>query len=304
MRVVVLAGGTGGAKLACGLMRVLGADLSVIVNTGDDDTFYGLPVSPDVDSLLYRLSGRFSDSRGFGVEGDTFNALGMLRELGSDSWFQLGDADIGLQLARLERLRGGATLSDAVAQLAERLGIICAVVPMSDDPVRSRVVTAAGERSLQEWFVRDHCEPRVSAVRIDGGGAATPSARALRALGAADAVVIGPSNPYISIDPILAVLGDALNARAATTVAVSPLVGDRALKGPTAAMMRDLGHEVSVTTIARHYRGLAGHLIVDTGDAARMAAVDWMTVHGRDILMQDQPAAERLARDVLQVLGA
>jgi LPPG:FO 2-phospho-L-lactate transferase len=303
VRVVLLAGGTGGAKLARGLSRVLQDErLSVIVNTADDDTFYGLHVSPDVDAVLYRLSGRFNEQTGFGVAGDTFTALRMLRDLGEDVWFQLGDADIGLQLIRKRLLQQGATLSDVAAHCARALGVAAAVIPMSDDAVRTRLTTESGESSLQEWFVRDGCRPRVLSIRFHGAEDARPSSRALEAIARSDAVIVGPSNPFISIDPILAVTAGSIRERGVRVVGVSPLVGDVALKGPTARLFGDLGQEPTAAAVALHYGGLLTDLVVHSGDAADTSMISGMRVHQRDILMPDDLAEEQLARGLLTLL--
>jgi LPPG:FO 2-phospho-L-lactate transferase len=267
LRVALLSGGTGGAKLAAGLDAVLPAgDLSIVVNTADDDEFWGLLVSPDIDAVLYRLAGLFNETTGFGVRDDTFHTLEMLGGLGEETWFQLGDRDIGVHILRASLMRAGMRLTEAVAELARRLRIDARVMPMSDEPVRTRVLTGSGELSMQEWFVKDRCQPPVQGLRFAGIEAARDTSEARAAVLDADAVIIGPSNPVLSIDPIIAVLGEHLD-RARVTV-VSPVVGGRSLKGPTVDMMRDLGEDPTALGVARHYAGIAASIMIDRTDAA------------------------------------
>lgn len=267
MRIALLSGGTGGAKLAAGLDAVLPAgDLSIVVNTADDDEFWGLLVSPDIDAVLYRLAGLFNETTGFGVRDDTFHTLEMLGALGEETWFQLGDRDIGVHILRASLMRAGMRLTEAVADLARRLGIDARVMPMSDAPVRTRVLTGSGELSMQEWFVKDRCQPPVQRLRFAGIEAARATPEGRTAVLDADAVIIGPSNPVLSIDPIIAVLGEHLD-RARVTV-VSPVVGGRSLKGPTVDMLRDLGEDATALGVARRYAGIAASIVIDRTDAA------------------------------------
>ncbi|MBV8194878.1 MAG: YvcK family protein, partial [Candidatus Dormibacteraeota bacterium] len=252
MKLSLLAGGTGAARLARGLAATMPPqDLSVITNTADDDDFWGLLVCPDTDSVLYRLAGVFNESAGFGVRDESFHALEMLQRLGEASWFGLGDRDIGVHLLRHRLLGAGARLTEAVAALACRFGIATAVIPMSDDRVRTRIATDSGELSLQSWFVQYRCEPPFRGCRFEGIETATASPEAISALQHADAIVIGPSNPVISIDPILALLRPHLVRE--RVVAVSPLVGGRSLKGPTVEMLLAEGGEATALTVARRY---------------------------------------------------
>ncbi|HVC03095.1 MAG TPA: 2-phospho-L-lactate transferase [Candidatus Acidoferrales bacterium] len=300
MKVALLSGGTGGAKLATGMAAVLpAADLSIIVNTADDDEFWGLLVSPDVDAILYRLAGLFNDVSGFGVRDDTFHALDMLRTLGEDTWFQLGDRDIGVHLLRATLMRGGLRLTEAVARIATALGIGVAVLPMSDDPVRTRIRTARGEVSLQEWFVRERSLPPVLGIRFAGVGTARPGPEALTAVTDADAVVIGPSNPLVSVDPILAVLGSSLD-RARVTV-ISPVVGGRSLKGPTVEMLRQVGEEATALGVARRYAGIAATIVIDRADAGLRESIRGlgMRVLVDDTVMVDSAGERRLAAGLL-----
>ncbi len=303
MRVALLSGGSGGAKLAAGLAATLPPNLlSIVANTADDDEFWGLLVSPDVDAILYRLAGVFNHATGFGVRDDTFAAQAMLGTLGEETWFQLGDRDIGVHLLRSTLLRQGLRLSEAVAELARRFGIRVAVIPMSDDPVRTRVLTAGGEFSMQEWFVGQRCEPAVRELRLAGVDAARPSPEAVRAVTDAQAVIIGPSNPLLSVDPILAVLGDHLDRERVTVV--SPVVGGRSLKGPTAAMLRQMGEEATALGIAKHYAGVASRIVIDQSDIALLAPIRALGMHAiiDDIVMSDAGGEQRLAVSLLQAL--
>ncbi len=303
MRVTLLSGGTGGAKLATGLAAVLPAsDLSIVVNTGDDDEFWGLLVSPDVDAILYRLAGLFNDVTGFGVLDDTFAALDMLRTLGEDTWFQLGDRDIGVHLLRATLMRAGLRLTEAVAQIARNLGIGVAVLPMSDDRVRTRIRTTSGELSLQEWFVRERSHPPVLGIRFAGVDEARPAPEALAAIVDADVVIIGPSNPVVSVDPILAVLGDSLD-RARVTV-ISPIVGGQSLKGPTVEMLRQLGEEATALGVARRYAGIASTIVIDRADAGLQEPIRalGMRVLVDDTVMADAAGERRVADALVQRL--
>jgi LPPG:FO 2-phospho-L-lactate transferase len=303
LKVALLSGGTGGARLAAGLAAVLPArDLSIVVNTADDDEFWGLLVSPDVDAILYRLAGLFNDTTGFGVRDDTFHTLEMLRRLGEDTWFQLGDRDIGVHLLRATLLQRGLRLTEAVAHIAGRLGIDAAVIPMSDQPVRTRVLTDSGELSMQEWFVKERCLPTVLGLRFAGIDFARPAPEALSAVLDADAVIIGPSNPVLSVDPILAVLGENLE-RARVTV-VSPVVGGRSLKGPTVDMLRELGEEPTAAGIARRYAGIAANIVIDRADAALADSIGALGVRVLvdDTVMPDAGSERRFAASLLQRL--
>jgi LPPG:FO 2-phospho-L-lactate transferase len=303
LKVALLSGGTGGAKLAAGLSAALPAgDLSIVVNTADDDEFWGLLVSPDVDAILYRLAGLFNQTTGFGVRDDTFHTLEMLRTLGEDTWFQLGDRDIGVHLLRATLMRRGLRLAEAVAHIAARLGIDVPVIPMSDDPVRTRVITDSGELSMQEWFVKERSQPTVRGLRFLGVDVARPAPEALTAVLDADAVIIGPSNPVLSVDPILAVLGDELE-RARVTV-VSPIVGGRSLKGPTVDMLRDLGEDTTAVGIARRYAGIAATIVIDRTDAGLEDSIHALGVRVLvdETVMPDSDGERRFAASLLQRL--
>ncbi len=277
--IVALAGGVGGAKLADGLARVRSPDeLTIAVNTGDDFSHLGLHVSPDLDTVMYTLAGRNNPETGWGLAGETWAFMAALERLGGETWFRLGDRDLATHVERTRRLRDGETLSDVTADFAARLGIRHPIVPMSDDPVRTIVLTSEGRLAFQDYFVRLRCAPRVDGFAFDGAAAARPAPALASVMrrGRIAAAVVCPSNPYVSIGPILAVPGIAswLGARAFPVVAVSPIVGGRAIRGPAAKMMGELGAEISALGIARHYGGLLDGLVIDAADEALAPAIE------------------------------
>jgi LPPG:FO 2-phospho-L-lactate transferase len=274
MKTVVLAGGTGGALLAAGFQSILptGLDLTVIANTADDDEFWGVLVSPDVDAVVYRLAGAFNDKAGYGLDGDTFSTLEALVRLGEPGWFRIGDKDFATHLVRAEMLRGGHRLTEVSLELCRRWGIKARVLPMTDDRVRTRFLTDNGSLSFQEYFVRDRLGPALRNIELEGIESAQPTPEVLAALSAADLVVIGPSNPLISIDPILKVVGSTIPR--GRTVAITPIVGGAALKGPTAEMMRAMGSEASPVAVAKRYAAVASAFVIDSRDAALAPAVE------------------------------
>jgi LPPG:FO 2-phospho-L-lactate transferase len=301
--VVAICGGIGGAKLALGLYRVLGpGQLTVIVNTGDDFEHLGLHISPDLDTVLYTLGGIADPQRGWGRADETWNFMAALGRFGGETWFQLGDRDLATHVSRTEWLRGGGKLSEFARRTADALGISAQIVPMSDDAVRTIVQTTEGELPFQHYFVRRRCEPIVEGIRFHGATAAAPSAGIVEQLAnpLVRAIVICPSNPYLSVDPILAIAGirDALANSATPVIAVSPIVSGQAVKGPTAKIMRELGVAVNTKAIAAHYRGLIDGLVIDEADAADVAAADVPIMVTRT-LMKDVADRERLAGDVL-----
>ena len=268
MRVTVLAGGTGGTKLAHGFALLEDAvDLSIVANVGDDTEIHGLVVSPDVDTLLYTLSGLVDRDRGWGIAGDTMSAHAQFERLGEPTWFTVGDADLATHVHRTRRLRHGDRLTDVVGDMAVSLGIRARILPATDDRHRTIVETDVGALAFQEYFVRLRQQPVVRAVRYDGVGQPTPEV--LEAIASADLVVIGPSNPIVSIEPILVLPGvrEAVAAVRARTVAVSPIVAGRALKGPADRMLDSLGHEVSALGVARLYADVVERFVVDEADA-------------------------------------
>ena len=299
MRVVLLAGGTGGAKLAAGMQEELGSDLTVIANTGDDIEALGVHVSPDPDLVTYWLAGEVDEERGWGIREDTFVAFERLQQLGAPSWFGLSDRDLAACLYRREFIEEGGRPTDAQAQIARGLGVEAKVLPMSDSPVRTKVLTAAGRRDLQEYLIVDRGEPEVLGVELEGIAEAAPSPEALAATAAAEAIVVGPSNPVISIGPILAVPGmrEAIAACPAPTVAVSPYVAGEVVKGPTDRFMRALGRPTTAAGVASLYAGLIDAMVVDEGDPdpppAEIATLATQT------LMEGASGRARLARIVL-----
>ena len=274
MTVLALTGGVGGAKLALGLAKLLPPDeVAFVVNTGDDFEHLGLHISPDVDTLVYTLAGMANPATGWGRDNETWHCMETLERLGGETWFRLGDRDLGLHLLRRSLLDQGLGLTAATATLAKRLGIEHRILPMSDDPVRTRVQTPLGSLAFQHYFVRDRCEP--TALGFEFAGAACAKLNPAIPFEALDAVVICPSNPYVSVDPALAVPGmrDALRRAHCPIVAVSPIVGGAAIKGPTAKMMRELGVPATTVEVAKHYQGLATHFVIDEVDAQSRAAV-------------------------------
>lgn len=307
MTAVVLAGGTGGAKLAHGLQQVLApGQLKVVVNTGDDTERHGLLVMPDHDAILYMLDGRFDDARGWGIAGETWTVMDELERYGEATWFRLGDRDFATHIARHARLAQGATLTEAVRSLQESRNVPSAILPMADQPVRTHVRTDEGWLPFQEYFVQRHQAPEVRELRFDGIEHARASAEVEAAFAEADQVIVGPSNPLVSIGPILAVPGmDDLiataRARGVPIVAVSGIVGGKALKGPADRMLAALGFESSATAVATRYAGWIDGFVLDTADAALEPAVRDLGLRTlvTDTIMADHPGRARLARDVL-----
>lgn len=299
MKVAALSGGVGGAKLAEGLMRA-GADLTVIANTGDDFEHLGLSVSPDIDSLVYALSGLADRERGWGRASESWSFMGALGALGGETWFNLGDSDLAMHVLRSRRLAAGEPLSAVTAAFLSRLGVAARVIPATDQRLRTLVETESGQLAFQHYFVRERTAPRVTGFTFEGAETARPAPGALEALSEAGRIVICPSNPYISIDPILAVAGYRKAVRDA--VCVSPIVGGRAVKGPAAKMMSELGLEPSSLAVARHYRGLIRALVIDEADAREAPAIEAEGVRAvvAPTLMAGPEDAERLARIVLE----
>ena len=268
MRVALLAGGTGGAKLAAGMQEEVGGDLTVIANTGDDIETLGVHVSPDPDLVTYWLSGEIDEDRGWGLRDDGFAVFERLQQLGAPSWFGLSDRDLAACLYRRQFLDDGGRPTDAQAQIARGLGVEARVLPMCDTPVRTRVITPAGPRALQEYLILDGGQPPVHGVELEGIEAAEPTPEVLTAIRQADAIVIGPSNPVISIGPILAVPGirEAIAASPAPVVAVSPYVAGAVVKGPTDRFMEGIGRPTTAAGVASLYTGLIDAMVVDEGD--------------------------------------
>jgi LPPG:FO 2-phospho-L-lactate transferase len=302
--VVALCGGVGGAKLAHGLAMALApSELSVIVNTGDDFRHLGLYICPDLDSVMYALAGLADPVRGWGRRDETWTFMEALRGLGGESWFQLGDRDLALHVERTWRLAQGSTLAEVTTHLAQALGIAVRVVPMSDDPVRTRVLTVEGWLDFQEYFVHRQCQPAVRDFAFAGAEVAAPQADALAALERVDlrAIIICPSNPFVSVEPILALPGirSAIQRTSAPVIAVTPIIGGKAIKGPAAKMMAELGLEVSAAAVAGRYTNLIDGFVIDQEDAGSQgsAAVRFFSAA---TLMRTIDDRLRLAQVVLQ----
>ena len=306
MRVVLLSGGVGGSKLAAGLHDVLAAgELTIVGNVGDDLEVLGLSVSPDLDSLLYALAGLNDTERGWGRAGESWQALESARAWGGEGWFMLGDLDIGLHLVRTQALRRGDPLSAVTAELMRAAGLATLLLPATDDPLRTHVVTPQGTFAFQEWFVARRHEDEVDALEYEGADAARPAPGVLEALETADAVVIAPSNPFVSIHPILAISGirAALEERTVPSVGVSPLIGGRAVRGPLDRMMQRLLGGTTPAHVTKCYKGLLDALVIDRADApADSAAAGEGNVAFvvTDTLMGDRDAARRLAETTLE----
>jgi LPPG:FO 2-phospho-L-lactate transferase len=312
VKVVVLAGGTGGAKLAHGFQLALpDGDATVVVNTGDDVERHGLLVMPDHDAILYMLTGTFDDERGWGVTGETWTVIDALAAYGEETWFRLGDHDFATHIARGARLRAGATLTEAALDLQRARGVPTWILPMTDQSVRTQVRTDDGWLDFQDYFVRLRQAPDVREVRFDGIDAARPTAAVASAFQAADVIVIGPSNPIVSIGPILAVPGiaeilTAARARGVPVVAVSPIIGGKALKGPADRMLASLGHTSSATAVAGLLRPSIDAFVLDSTDAAlepEIATLGLRTL-ATDTMMADDAGRARVARTVLEFAGS
>lgn len=302
--IAVLTGGTGGAKFVEGLHRVVpGEQLTCIVNTGDDFKWWGLHISPDLDSITYALAGRLSPERGWGIRDDTFFCLETMRELGEPSWFQTGDRDLAVHLLRSRMLAEGKTLSEAAAAITAKLGADARILPMTDSPVETRIETPDGELNFQEYFVRRHHQDQVNSVRFEGAAAARPAPGVVDAIRAASAVILAPSNPITSIGPILAVPGirEALRATPAEVVAISPIVANTAVSGPAGALMAAQGYSVSIAGVAQVYADFLDILVVDRrdADAAKELNRPGLRVYCDDTIMRTTDDKTRLAQTVL-----
>lgn len=306
VRVLALCGGIGGAKLALGLSHVVPPDeFAVLVNTGDDFEHLGLAISPDVDTVAYTLAGLNNQGLGWGLAGESWAFMEQLKKLGGEDWFQLGDRDLALHIERTRRLRAGESLSAITADVAQRLGVSCALWPMSDSPVRTMLDTDEGVLAFQRYFVGRRAEPAVRAIAYEGAATARPNAQALAALAdpALEAVIVCPSNPWLSVAPLLAMpeLRTALAATAAPVIAVSPIVGGKAIKGPTAKLMGELGLPVTASEVARFYRGLIQGYVLDQADRdlAEGIAAQGLAVDVMPTVMTDLASKQALAQGVL-----
>jgi LPPG:FO 2-phospho-L-lactate transferase len=301
-RVVALSGGVGGAKLVSGLADLLSAgDLAVVVNTGDDFVHWGLHIAPDLDTVMYTLAGIAHPVQGWGLDGDAFTALAQVERYGGEAWFRLGDRDLATHLVRTQALAAGGTLTEVTASLCRALGVGPRLLPMSDGARRTVFDTVEhGTLSFQEYFVKHRFQPTVRRVRFDGDPPPAPAA--LEAIAAADLVVICPSNPYVSVDPIVTLPGVREALARKVVIAVSPIVGGKAIKGAAAKLMVELGAgEPSAAAVARHYGGLLAAIVVERGDEFDLPGV---RVHATGTVMVTQDDRRRLAADVLAVAGA
>jgi LPPG:FO 2-phospho-L-lactate transferase len=308
--VVALAGGVGGAKLAEGLQAILGEELAVIVNTADDTERHGLLVCADHDTVMYTLAGLENEEFGWGLAGDTWTVMHALERYGQEGWFRLGDQDLATHIVRTDRLRRGERLTEACRELQASLGVRAAILPMTDAPVRSQVRTDDGWLDFQDYFVRLRQAPEVREVRFIGIEAARPTPEVDAAIAAATGIVIAPSNPIVSIGPILAVPGmterlAAARGRGARIAAISGIVGGKALKGPADRMLASLGHEPTALGVARGYVGLIDIFVLDTVDAGLTPEVEALGLRTvvTDTIMTDDASRARLAREVLAALG-
>jgi LPPG:FO 2-phospho-L-lactate transferase len=303
MKVVALAGGVGGAKLVEGLAAILPPDtLTVVVNTGDDFEHLGLHISPDVDTVLYTLAGVANPETGWGRADETWHFLDRVRDAGGPTWFRLGDKDLAFHLERTRGLADGCALSEVTRRLANSLGVTVPVLPMSDDPVRTRVDTDEGCLPFQEYFVARACRPSVRGFHFDGAAASRPSPGVLPAIESAPVVIMAPSNPFVSLDPILAVPGirEALGGK--VVVGVSPIVGGKAIKGPAARMFADLGILPSAEAVARHFEGVVNGIVIDETDRALAPRISrlGLAVRVTGTVMRSADDRRRLAEEVIR----
>jgi len=310
-RILALSGGVGGAKLARGLSHCIAPDdLAVIVNTGDDFEHLGLYISPDIDSVVYQLAGVNDAARGWGRADETWHFMAALGALGEPDWFRLGDRDLAMHIARTQHLAAGRSLSETTAILARRLGILTCIAPMSDGRIRTKITTTEGELDFQRYFVERQCVPAVRSFHYSGAERSWPSEALTNALHSSrlEAVILCPSNPFISIDPILAVPGvrEALSSLPAPIIAVSPIVGGAALKGPLGKMLAELGREVSPVSIAKHYSDLLDGIVLDEGDRRHGPAIAKLgcAVRFAPAIMTGGETQVALARETLELAAS
>jgi LPPG:FO 2-phospho-L-lactate transferase len=306
LKIVALAGGVGGAKLADGLAQVLQPkNFTVIVNTGDDFSHLGLYISPDLDTMCYTLAGIANPETGWGRFDDTSFVLRELKKMGMPHWFKLGDADLAIQLIRNTYLKNGLSLSQVTEILCEKWGVEVKVLPMSDDHIQTWVSTTEGDLEFQEYFVHRLCEPTVKGFRFEGVDKSSPAPGVIEAIKQCDAVIFCPSNPWVSIDPILAVpkIKDAVQTR--KVYAVSPIIGNHAVKGPAAKMFQELGIQPSALAVAAHYKGLVCCLMINDTDNNMVSEINSLGIRTlvTDILMRDQADRKRLAQELIDVIS-
>lgn len=309
MRIVVLCGGVGAARFLDGVLRSVDdpSQVTAICNVSDDLEWHGLHVSPDIDTILYTLAG-VEGEFGWGLAGDTHTSLEELRTLGQDEWFTIGDRDLATHVWRSEQLRGGATLADATAALASARGLKCRLLPVTNDPHPTIVVTDDGELEFQEYFVHRRAQDPVRGLRFPGAEAARPAPGVIEALESAELILFAPSNPFVSIDPLFAVprVRAAVESSSAPRVAVSPIIGGAAVKGPAADMLRSLGHEVSALAVAQLYEGVIDTFVLDEADAALVPEVEALGLETivLDSMMRDRPGRARVASEVLAAVSS
>jgi LPPG:FO 2-phospho-L-lactate transferase len=308
MKIATLAGGVGGSKLLLGLYRVMDPDdLTIIVNTGDDIVMHGLHVSPDPDIITYTLAGVVNEEHGWGIAGETFGVAAGLARYGRPVWFKLGDGDLATHIHRSALIKEGATLSQAMDSIRTALGVRARMFPMSDDPVSTMLDTDEGRMHLQEYLVRRRCEPRLKAIVFENVERARPAPGVIEAIETANGIVISPSNPLISIGPILAVPGvrEALRKRRAHVAAVCPLIGGKSLKGPSDKMMAELDYEVSAVGVATLYRDICATFVIDEADEATAPGIEALDMRAvvRPTVMKTVEDKERLARSMLALFG-
>jgi len=307
-RLVALAGGVGAARFLDGLTRVVTPDrIFIIGNTADDAEIHGLHVSPDLDTVTYTLAGLSDPKRGWGIHGDSFRCLEALGRLSADTWFRLGDRDLATHLYRTERLRQGAKLTDVTAEISAALGVSAQIVPMSDDRVRTRICTPGGELEFQTYFVKRGARDTVISVRFEGASDATPARGVIEAIADAEAVILCPSNPFISIGPILAVRGvrEALQRKKDRVIAISPIVGGRALKGPAADMMKSMRLRSAAAEVAQLYKDFVGIFVLDEADRLQSVQVEALGIRPivTNTIMRGIRERKSLARAVVRELG-
>jgi LPPG:FO 2-phospho-L-lactate transferase len=306
MKIAALAGGVGGAKLAHGLAQILAPeDLTVIVNTGDDFEHLGLYICPDLDTVCYTLAGLANPETGWGRINETWKTISNVEILGGPNWFRLGDQDMATHLERTRRLKDGQSLSQITNDFCKTWGIEHTILPMTDSPVRTIVDSDQGELAFQEYFVHRRCEPRVKGFRFEGVQVArsSPGSRALEAIKTAEAIVFCPSNPWVSIDPILQVLPLTKLSKGKKIIAISPIIGGKAVKGPAAKMYEELGIEPSAAAVAEHYRGLLSGFVLDNVDAHLSDKIATQTL-ATNTIMKSETDRARLATDVLHFIGS
>ena len=304
--VVALAGGVGGAKLALGFSHILGPEeLTVVVNTADDDHFYGLHVSPDLDTVLYTLAGVSNAEMGWGLAGESFRTLDRWKEYGVDAWFNLGDLDLATHLYRTKMLDEGKTLSEVCQQLARSLGVEHKILPVTDSPIKTMVETQDGIMSFQEYFVKNRCDPIVKSIDFNGSSNCTVTPGVRQAVLNMDLLVFCPSNPFVSIAPILSVPGfkEMIESFSGKSIGVSPIVGGEAIKGPAAKMLKELGHDVSPVGVARQYVGLCNTFIIDEKDVDLKQEIEslGMNVFVTQTIMETDQDKKRLAEYILEI---